>query len=658
MKLLPALVVLFSATTLLAQSPSEVKPIPPPGVEIPADVRAELSAGAEGLAKEIASLRVQLEAKPELLALLPDVEIFHKAVDWALRYNEFFDLKQPEAARKQLALGMDRAKALREGKAPWNEQTGLVVRGYRSKIDGSVQPYGLVIPESWKPTNGTASRLDFWLHGRGEKLSELSFLEDRMKNKGEFTPENTIVLHLYGRYCNANKFAGEVDLFEALENARKHYPIDSNRMVVRGFSMGGASTWQFGTHFAGMWAAVAPGAGFAETAEFFKVFADGKTPPPWYEQMLWRWYDATLYSANLANTTTVAYSGEIDGQKQAADIMIRFAEKEGITFPHIIGPQTAHKYHPESKPKIEEIVSKAAAEGRDPFPKKVRFTTYTLLYPRMEWITVTGMQKEWERADVLAEVKGTTLEIKTSNVTGLQLDTPSATSTGSDLIKEVVIDGVKLPAVWTKAGLRFSKTGGNWSSGPEERTGALKKQIGLCGPVDHAFMSRFVMVRPTGKAMNEIVGNWTKSEMDHSVDFWRKTFRGDAPVIDDKALSDDQIKNANLILWGDPSSNAVLAKILPKLPIQWSASGLTIGKQKYDAANTAPILIFPNPLNPEKYVVINSGVTFREQALLNNSDQTPKLPDWAVVDLRTPADAKWPGLVLDAGFFNEQWQMQ
>ena len=28
----------------------------------------------------------------------------------------------------------------------------------------------------------------------------------------------------------------------------------------------------------------------------------------------------------------------------------------------------------------------------------------------------------------------------------------------------------------------------------------------------------------------------------------------------------------------------------------------------------------------------------------------------AVIDLRTPPDTKWPGLVIDAGFFDEAWQ--
>src|SRR4030095_4947242 len=108
-------------------------------------------------------------------------------------------------------------------------------------------------------------RLAFGPRGRGETLSELSFVNGRHKSVGEFAPADTIVLHLYGRFCNASKFAGEVDLFEALESVKKRYPVDENRLVVRGFSMGGASTWHLAAHHAGLWAAANPGAGFAET---------------------------------------------------------------------------------------------------------------------------------------------------------------------------------------------------------------------------------------------------------------------------------------------------------------------------------------------------------------------------------------------------------
>ena len=84
-----------------------------------------------------------------------------------------------------------------------------------------MQPYGLVVPETWTSGAAAKHRLDFWFHGRGETLSEVNFINGRQRSAGQYEPADTFVLHPYGRYSNANKFAGEVDLFEALAHARK-----------------------------------------------------------------------------------------------------------------------------------------------------------------------------------------------------------------------------------------------------------------------------------------------------------------------------------------------------------------------------------------------------------------------------------------------------
>jgi hypothetical protein len=647
--------VLLSVSALAADP---VKRIPPPGVAVPEAVRMELENGARELAFEVAKLKKDFHSDAKKLPEIPSVEIFHKAVDWALKYDEFFDAKQFDTARDFLAQGMQRAKDLRAGTPGWNEASGLVVRAYRSSIDGSVQPYGLVVPPDWTPKDTKPRALHLWCHGRGEKLSELSFIADRQKNKGEFTPEGAIVLHLYGRYCCANKFAGEVDAFEAMRDVGQHYKIDATRLVVRGFSMGGASAWQFATHFPGTWAAAAPGAGFAETAEFFRSFGQGKTPPPWWEQVLWRWYDATTVARNLSGLPLVAYSGEIDGQKQAAEIMIRYAKEEGIEIPHVIGPQTGHKYHPDSKPQIEKFISDALEKGRQQFPHSIKFTTYTLMYPERDWLKITGMEKHWERADVDASLdKDGNVEIRTKNIASLELRVP--TNAAIQPSNRLVIDGEQVSVPAANA-FRFTKWNGKWQVNgklPETLNKRNEhKRPGVCGPIDHAFMSSFLHVRPTGKPQQESTGAWVKSEMEHATTQWRQVFRGDAPIKDDTAITEADIQASNLILWGDPSSNAVLKKIADKLPVKWGKDSLEFRGYKLEAASYAPILIFPNPLNPQKYVVVNSGHTFREKAALNNSDQTPKLPDWAIVDLRKPADELWPGLIYDAGFFDEQWK--
>ncbi|WP_075090474.1 hypothetical protein [Verrucomicrobium spinosum] len=184
----------------------------------------------------------------------------------------------------------------------------------------------------------------------------------------------------------------------------------------------------------------------------------------------------------------------------------------------------------------------------------------------------------------------------------------------------------------------------------------LAKRHGLSGPVDDAFMDAFLFVTPTGPALNPAVEKWVGSELNHAVVEWQKQFRGDAPQKKDTEVKDEDIARHNLILWGDPSSNAVLKKIADKLPIKWTAEGLEVNGKKHAAGENAPVLVYPNPLNPARYVVINSSFTYREYDYLNNARQVPKLPDWAVVNFSEAPNVVSPGKITDAGFFNEAWQ--
>ena len=126
----------------------------------------------------------------------------------------------------------------------------------------SVQPYGLVVPSSFRSQPNQVRRLDVGLHGRDNNLTELKFVSDRQRSYGEFTPADTFVLNPYGRYCNAFTFAREVDVFEAMDQVKKSYRIDDRRIALRGFSMGGAGVWHLAAHYPGVWAVAAPGGGF------------------------------------------------------------------------------------------------------------------------------------------------------------------------------------------------------------------------------------------------------------------------------------------------------------------------------------------------------------------------------------------------------------
>lgn len=670
-------VALLLASALLADGPADnladkVRPVPPPGVVVPDEIRGSLRSSVSGLAAELDAARQQLADKPALLARWADAAIFQKSVDWALTYNEFFKTNEFTAAKEQLAAGVSRLTALKSGQIPWNAATGPTVRGYVSRIDGSVQPYSLVVPASYTPNSGRRWRLDFWFHGRGEQLSELAFLQDRMRNPGEFTPSDTFVLHLYGRYCNGSRFAGETDFWEALEDVRRLYPIDEDRMVVRGFSLGGASCWHFTVHHASLWAASAPGAGFSETAEFLNVFQQEKLQPfPW-EVKLWRLHDATANALNLRMVPTVAYSGEDDRQIQAARAVEQSLAQLGMQLTHIIGPKTGHKYEAGAKQEINRRIDRLATRGRIRTPREVHFVTHSLRYPRMAWVTVDALGEHWEPARVDAAFdRDGMLRIRTTNVTAFSLNfDPGEAPFDPTRLVEVAVarpgadpatrsDVVGLGRVGSDGSFSASLhwDGRAWQPGPAPVTG-LRKVHGLQGPIDDAFMDRFVFVLPGGEPLHPAIGQWTGAELSRARNEWRRHYRGDAPVVKDTELTDEQIAGANLVLWGDPRSNRVLARILEKLPITWTTDSLTVAGKTYPAAGHVPILVFPNPLNPKRYVVLNSGFTFREYDYLNNARQTPKLPDWAVIDLATPPNSRYPGKVAAGGFFDEAWKVK
>ena len=636
--------------TVTALAQSQLKPVPAVGIEVTAEDRAELEAGLERLRTATA----KLQKNP----LLPDVLIFSEAVRYALQYREFFKPAEVVAAKALLKQGEERAAQLAAGQAPWTTATGLVVRGYVSKIDRSVQPYGLVVPPSFSATAPHRWRLDAWFHGRDEALSEVNFLTGRTKSPGEFLPRDGIVLHLYGRFCNANRFAGETDFLEALDAVKKQYAIDENRIFIRGFSMGGASAWQFGSHFASLWAAVAPGAGFTETKEFLKL---QELPPVW-EQKLWHLYDSADYAANLYNVPTLEYHGEIDPQQQAGDVMERAMSAEGLHLARIMGPQTPHRYHPDSKVEIERRLEAIAVRGRDPLPRKIHFTTWTLAYNRMGWVTVDALGQHWERARVEAEIAGpAAVNVTTTNVTALSLEMPTGLAP-LDLAHAVTltVDGQKLTAPAAASdrswSLHLRKSGAQWTVTPAASVAGLHKVHGLQGPIDDAFMDSFLFVTPTGTPVAPGIAPWVASEQKRAIAEWRRQFRGEAQVREDSAVTDADIAASNLVLWGDPGSNKILARIAAQLPVQWTAQGLTVNGVRYAAETHAPVLVFPNPLNPKKYVVLNSGFTYREFDYLNNARQSPKLPDWAVIDTSVPPGPRYPGKVVTAGFFNEEWK--
>jgi len=138
----------------------------------------------------------------------------------------------------------------------------------------------------------------------------------------------------------------------------------------------------------------------------------------------------------LWHCPTVAYSPELDRQKQAADEMEKALRAEQIDMLHVIGwqkalgitPDKAHKIMPEALIEVERRLADIAAAGRERSPAVVHFTTWTLIYNRMHWVVVDALEEQWARCRVHADASDNkTVIIKSQGCTALTLDMPAGT---------------------------------------------------------------------------------------------------------------------------------------------------------------------------------------------------------------------------------------
>ena len=529
----------------------------------PGDIERSLIASRrDALGKKIAALRGRVDGE-----LLAEAEVYHKALIWLLADDEEFHRRiYSHDALNVAASGFERAEALAQGESPWTTERGTVCRAYRSRIDGSVQPYSVWVPARYDPES--PGRLDVILHGRNSRLNEVSFLAAAERERAD-GPDH-LVLEVFGRTNNAYRWSGEEDVFEALDAVRRHYAFDERRVVLRGFSMGGAGTWHLGLHHPGRWAAIEAGAGFTDTLVYADKSLPGGLKGPWQRKAL-HIYDAVDYAENAWNVPTVGYGGEIDAQLQASvNIREALAEAGAAFLPDglnwatsslkavfLVGPETPHRFHPASKARSEAFLAKAAEQGR-PDPDRIRFVTYTTKYPHCFWATADGLEAHYERAEIRArrDPGRTQLEATTANISRLVLRQAEG-------LRRLQIDGQELSPDMAPT-IYLGKAGGRWrqfDSLATLRGGGPVKRPGLQGPIDDAFTAPFLAVKPdTGTS--PVLELFRKE--------YRKWLRAEVPVVSAGDVGAAEIAENHLVLFGTPQTNALLGRVAGRLPRQWT----------------------------------------------------------------------------------------
>lgn len=609
--------------------------------------------------RELTSQTEQLQVPDAIAQRTVDIAVCAKAVEWIIRHNEFHKPDYVKWADQVLAAGQQRLSSFSEGLAPWLDRAGMTtVFGYESQLDGSIQPFAVTLPKDFDRSTKKQWPLHLVLHGRGDTLNEVSFFH---QHEGKPLKQDIewIQLDVFGRTNNAYRWAGEVDVFEAWAETRKLFPIDDRRVTLWGFSMGGAGAWHLGLHYPDKWSSVGAGAGFSDTINYLNL----KEPLSPLHQKLIRIYDAVDYTLNAADVPIIGYGGELDKQLLAAKTMHDQAEKLGVEIPLLIGPQTEHKFHPDSLKEFMAFHAAATEKGRPlfPAPSKIRFTTCTPKYNSCVWITVEEQLLPYEPSVVEAAVDPASgqLNVTTSNVGVLAIT--------RDVADTVSIDGSEpLPLLSAAGGLLpevyFLNTQDGWSGMDYRESHQYQTEPGkakrhhLQGPIDDAFTRSFLCVRGTGKPWSQEQADWANWTLDRFAAEYDKFFRAKLPILNDTQVTEEVLENHHLILFGDPGSNSILARVVDRLPIGWTKTAIEVRGESWNPGEYGVPLVYPNPLNRHRYVVINSGHTFHEPEFRGSNAQLyPRLGDVAVLKFEREAKGGFRETVVSSEIFDVRW---
>jgi hypothetical protein len=187
---------------------------------------------------------------------------------------------------------------------------------------------------------------------------------------------------------------------EILDLALERYPIDENRVILTGHSMGGHGTWHIGTTHADRFAAIVPSAGWASFQTYVPWFLrrDELNFPPELERI----FDAMAAPdraekmlPNLRNTPVLAVHGGDDdnvppthgryltSQLEALGYDVQYWEEAGMghwwdKYPGIPGADCVDGL------RIRQFMKE---QVRDPYPRHVTYVSYdTQNNDSMYWI--------------------------------------------------------------------------------------------------------------------------------------------------------------------------------------------------------------------------------------------------------------------------------
>ncbi len=561
------------------------------------------------------------------------------------------------------------ARALKDGQDPFVHERGAFYRAYRSPYDARLQHYSVHLPPRYD--GGQRWPLVIGLHGIG---SGTHYTLRRVLGKdvpeGEHATKTAIrgdmpVLADYGvltatawgYHNSAFWFYGEDDVTRIVDEMKAAYRVDPDRVYLTGLSLGGLGTYHVGLHYPDMWAALGPLGGFSTIKLYQQILPHPKTP---WEKALIEQRDATSYAENGKHLPMKVVHGKRDNPAQAKAMTNRF-EKLGYTV-ELDVPDLGHDVWQYSYGE-GKLVKWLKRWKRPANPDQVVLKTHSYRYTRAYWVRIGWIEDYPSRAALVrvrvdGKDRNRVVVDEATNVRGLTLNLGRPKLGSGPYTVEIAGERFKVPGPQL-VHLRREGTG-PWRVADSAEPPAGWKRQGVSGPLDDVMFEPHLFVVGTQDPSQTDVNRRLVREdrrylRHHDHDVW-------FPMVDDVHVTDADLRDRHLVLYGNSASNKVLARLLEggRIPLSFEpGKALTFAGKRYEGAEVGIKLVMPNPLSPSKMVVIVAGVSWR--GTLASRFLPRFLPDYIVYDGRitTRYDER---LLIDrpvraAGFFTDDWRV-
>lgn len=524
--------------------------------------------------------------------------------------------------------------------------TGLQERAYLSAADGSVQPYWVNVPPGY--TRRKAWPMVIFLHGYDPAIDKVNAWLPSPDVLDLFARRGYLLVVPYGRRNTDFVGIGEVDTLTCLSECQRLFNIDPTRVYLAGVSMGGFGVYAVAMHYPDLFTAIAPACGRTDhylwqhldrrrVAGFKRLLIDADNP--------WDLID------NLRNLPTYLQQGQHDSlvNPEHSRRMIKELEQRGFEARYDEIPDKDHwiYFEPDCYDRMLDWFDKYT---KKPLPKVVTYTTFLPKYHRAYWVTIDRFSRFGRPARIRAEAKpGNLFHVQASNVATFTLTMKQGLLTAPGKPVTVRVNGKQAFSGVVAVGHRVTVRLGD---GLDESESTLRKSWWLCGPVKETYTGPFVIVY--GTAGTDAADKANLASARRAAAEWQQYADGYPPVKADTALTPKELKERNLILYGDERTNSLVARMRDKLPFLLKDGTVRIGGHTYlyEKEGLGFMLCYPNPLAPDRLVVICAGRFWGDALPINHKYDL--LPDFIVYDGETMYDKT--NRFRCAGFFDLRWK--